>query len=256
MIDFHCHIDLYPDPSTILEGIDARGTYVLAVTTTPKAWRGTGKLVGDRKRVRVALGLHPELVAQRHGEVALLCGLLPEARYVGEIGLDGSPAHRDSMDQQRAVFDRILQACAAHGGRIMTIHSRGAATLVLDALEQQRDAGVPILHWFSGTSRELERAIAMGCWFSIGPAMLRSRKGRELASNMPLDRILTETDAPFTRDGDKPLMPWQAYDCLNELGTLTRTDSSQLKLRIMDNLRSLPALLGSHPKQSSPDFSC
>jgi TatD DNase family protein len=245
LIDFHCHIDLYPDPSAILEGIDARGTYVLAVTTTPKAWRGTRKLIGARKRVRVALGLHPELVAQRHDEVALLCGLMSEARYVGEIGLDGSPPHRDSIDQQRCVFDRILQACAEHGGRIMTIHSRGAATLVLDALAQHRDAGVPILHWFSGTSRELERAVAMGCWFSIGPAMLRSRKGRELVSNMPLNRILTETDAPFTRDKGQPLMPWQAYDCLNELGILTGIDSDQLALRIMDNLRSLPVALRS-----------
>lgn len=247
MIDFHCHIDLYPDPSAILEGIDAHGTYVLAVTTTPKAWHGTRKLVGGRKRVRVAIGLHPEVVAQRHGEVALLCGLLPEARYVGEIGLDGSPVHRDSMDQQRVVFDRILQACAENGGRIMTIHSRGAATLVLDALEHRRDAGIPILHWFSGTPRELERAIAMGCWFSIGPAMLRSRKGRDLASNMPLDRILTETDAPFTRDRGQPLMPWQAYACLNELGTITGLDSGQLALRIMENFKSLTTDLGIHP---------
>ena len=38
MIDFHCHLDLYPDPRAVLDGIDARGTYVLAVTTTPKAW--------------------------------------------------------------------------------------------------------------------------------------------------------------------------------------------------------------------------
>lgn len=257
MIDFHCHIDLYPDPSAILEGIDARGTYVLAVTTTPKAWRGTKKLVGTRKRVRVALGLHPELVAQRHGEVALLCGLLPETRYVGEIGLDGSPRHCDSMNQQRAVFDRILQACAAHGGRIMTIHSRGAATLVLDALEQHRDAGVPILHWFSGTSRELERAVAMGCWFSIGPAMLRSRRARELVSNMPLDRLLTETDAPFARDGGNPLMPWQAYDCLKELGNLTGTDSGQIMLRLMDNLRSLSETLVSyHSNHKVISFDC
>lgn len=243
MIDFHCHIDLYPDPSAILEGVDARGTHVLAVTTTPKAWRGTSKLVGTRTRVRVALGLHPELVAQRYGEVALLCGLLPEARYVGEIGLDGSPAHRGSMDQQRAVFDRILQACADHGGRIMSIHSRGAAPLVLDALERHHAAGVPILHWFTGTPRELERAIAMGCWFSIGPAMLRSRKGRELVSNMPLNRILTETDAPFARNEDAPLMPWEAYDCLNELAILTEKDFGELSLQIRDNLRSLPAAI-------------
>ena len=82
MIDFHCHIDLYPDPLAVLDEVDARGNYVLAVTTTPKAWRGTKKLVGDRQRVRVALGLHPELVAQRYQAVPLLFGLLPDAPSV------------------------------------------------------------------------------------------------------------------------------------------------------------------------------
>ena len=243
MIDFHCHIDLYPNPAKILDEADAHGTYVLAVTTTPKAWRGTRKLVGDRKRVRTALGLHPEVVAQRHAEVALFCGLLPEARYVGEIGIDGSPAHRDAIGIQREVFDRILDACASHDGRIMTIHSRGAATLVLDALERRPQAGVPILHWFSGTTRELERAIALGCWFSVGPAMLRSRKGRERASMMPLDRLLTETDAPFARDGDQPLMPWQAYDCLHDLSEVSGIDVPALARRIKENLKTLPAAL-------------
>ena len=243
MIDFHCHIDLYPDPAKVLEEVDTHKTYVLAVTTTPKAWRGTRKLVGDRKRVRVALGLHPELVAQRHAEVALLCGLLPEARYVGEIGLDGSRGHRESIGIQLEVLHRILDACSDQGGRIMTIHSRRAATLVLDALELRPRAGVPILHWFSGTARELDRAIAMGCWFSVGPAMLRSRKGRELASMMPLDRLLTETDAPFGRDGDQPLMPWNAYDCLPELSRLTGIDALLLAQRIRDNLKNLSTAL-------------
>ena len=222
MIDFHCHLDLYPDPRAVLDGIDARGTYVLAVTTTPKAWRGTTKLIGNRKRVRVALGLHPEVVAQRHQEVALLCGLLPETRYVGEIGLDGSPAHRRSLELQATVFERILAECSRLGGRVMSIHSRGAASQVLDA---------------SGTTRELERAVSLGCWFSIGPAMLRSNRGRELASAMPLDRVLTETDAPFTRDGDDPLMPWQAYDCLAGLEEVRGIDRIELGKLVADNLR-------------------
>lgn len=239
MIDFHCHIDLYPEPASILSEVDARGTYVLAVTTTPKAWRGTRKLVGARKRVRVALGLHPELVAQRYSEVALLCGLLPEARFVGEIGLDGSPAHRGSLDLQREVFERILKESARQGGRIMSIHSRGAATLVLDALEKHRGAGVPILHWFTGTVAELERAIAMGCWFSIGPAMFRSKKGRDLVLRMPLKRVLTETDGPFAREGRNPIMPWQAYDCLMELASLTGAEPDELKHQVQGNFRSL-----------------
>lgn len=243
MIDFHCHLDLYPDPATVLDGIDSRGTYVLAVTTTPKAWRGTAALVGKRRRVRIALGLHPELVAKRHHEVALLCGLLGETRYVGEIGIDGSPPHRSSIELQASVFDRILGACAAAGGRVMSIHSRNAATLVLDGIERRPAAGVPILHWFSGTMRELARADALGCWFSVGPAMLRSRKGRELAAAMPADRMLTETDAPFGRDGNDPLMPWQAFDCLGELADLKGVSVEVLRRQMIDNLRRLPRLV-------------
>lgn len=72
--------------------------------------------------------------------------------------------------------------------------------------------------------------------------MLRSRNGRELAALMPLDRLLTETDAPFARDGDEPLMPWQAYGCLDELGDLTKTDSQELRRKIMSNLRVLTGL--------------
>jgi TatD DNase family protein len=239
LIDFHCHLDLYPDPQAVLDELDARGTYVLAVTTTPKAWRGTKNLVGNRTRIRVALGLHPELVAQRYLEVPLLCGLIPEARYVGEIGIDGSPTHKASFELQKSVFDRILGECAVLGGRIMTIHSRGAASAVLDALERQPDAGIPILHWFSGTMRELERAIQNGCWFSIGPAMLRHRKGRELAAAMPLDRLLTETDAPFARKGDNPLMPWEAFDCLADLTMASGIDRGTLALQMKTNLKKL-----------------
>ena len=78
------------------------------------------------------------------------------------------------------------------------------------------------------------RAVSLGCWFSIGPAMLRSNRGRELASAMPLDRVLTETDAPFTRDGDDPLMPWQAYDCLAGLEEVRGIDRIELGKLVAD----------------------
>ena len=67
--------------------------------------------------------------------------------------------------------------------------------------------------------------------------MLRSNRGRELASAMPLDRVLTETDAPFTRDGDDPLMPWQAYDCLAGLEEVRGIDRIELGKLVADNLR-------------------
>lgn len=73
--------------------------------------------------------------------------------------------------------------------------------------------------------------------------MLKSRKGRALASLMRLDRLLTETDAPFVRDRDRPLVPWHAYDCPPELGTETGVDSLVLARRIREHLRNLPTAL-------------
>jgi len=54
-IDMHCHLDLYPDPFKISEECKNRGTYVLSVTTTPKAWDGTNRLADGNPHIRTAL---------------------------------------------------------------------------------------------------------------------------------------------------------------------------------------------------------
>lgn len=239
MIDFHCHVDLYPDPAALLARVSEQGHYVLAVTTTPLAWEGTQALVAGVPRVRVGLGLHPELVAQRHQEVELLCALIGQARYVGEIGMDGTPPHRASFELQRQVFCRILEACAGRGGRLLSIHSRGAAAAVLDALAAHPGCGTPILHWFSGTERELARAIDLGCWFSVGPPMLGSAKGRALIAKMPQDRILTETDGPFTRRGTGPLEPRDVARAIAGIAELWGLPEIDIAKVISSNLRRL-----------------
>ena len=197
VIDFHVHLDLYPEPHRIARNCAERGLYVLSVTTTPSAWHGTKALAG--KGTRTALGLHPQLAHEHRHELALFDELLPQARYVGEIGLDGAPEFKSHWDDQYAVFEHVLRACARAGGRIMSIHSRRASKAVLDCLEAHPAAGIPVLHWFSGGKRDLERAIAHGCWFSVGPAMLRSARGKELTAKMPRERVLTETDGPFSQ---------------------------------------------------------
>jgi len=239
MIDLHCHLDLYPAPESVVARVIAEGIYVLAVTTTPRAWQGTKSLVVSGRRIRLAVGLHPELVEERHAEVDLLCELLPQTQYVGEVGLDGSLRHRQTLKQQRMTLDRILEACAAHGGRILSLHSRGAASLLLDALQEHPAAGTPILHWFSGTRHEAERAIELGCWFSVGPAMLAGEKGRRLVALLPCDRVLTETDGPFTRKGEMPLMPWDVQDAERELAVIWGISAQETRTVLLDNLRRL-----------------
>lgn len=239
MIDFHCHIDLYPDPAAVIAGCEQRGTYVLAVTTTPRAWAGNQALIAEKSRIRVSPGLHPELVHERHSELPLLLDLIPRSRYVGEVGIDGGPAMKSHIALQDKVFRSVLSDCRRHGGRVLSIHSRGAATEVLDALEQHRGAGIPVLHWFSGTQTELARAIDIGCWFSIGPGMLKSKKGSQLADRMPRDRVLTETDGPFVQQRGQSLMPWDAIEAANSLASIWNMNEEEAQALVVRNFRSI-----------------
>ncbi|MGO7955546.1 Qat anti-phage system TatD family nuclease QatD [Rhizobium leguminosarum] len=210
MIDTHCHLDLYPNPGRVIEEVEKRGTFVIAMTTTPKAFLGNMRFVEGRRRIRVAVGLHPELVAERYREIDEVQKYMVRTKYVGEIGIDGSPGCAASARLQADVFRTLLQSAEELGGKVLSIHSRGATCAVLDAIEKNVSKSTPILHWFSGSRKELDRAVELGCWFSVGPAMLRSRKGRELTFAMPRDRLLTETDGPFGTKDDRPLMPWDA----------------------------------------------
>lgn len=242
MIDFHAHLDLYPDPVEAVELCRQRGTYVLSVTTTPSAWLGTKRLAKDAPRIRTALGLHPQIAHQRKRELSLFDTLLPDATYVGEIGLEGGKDWKPYFSDQVLVFDHILKSCERAGGKVMSIHSRQAATDVLNMLEAHPRSGIPILHWFTGSQKELTRATELGCWFSVGPAMLKSANGRTLAALMPIDRVLTETDGPFGMLQRRPLFPSDAalaIPMLSELWGLSTHDVEGLVRRALLNIGEL-----------------
>jgi len=122
------------------------------------------------------------------------------------------------------------------------VHSRRASGPVLDRLEARRSAGIPILHWFSGPLRDLDRAIEIGCWFSVGPAMLRGERGRALVRRMPRERTLTESDGPFAQIAGKSVMPWAVDDALKTLSELWSLPSYEAHALLSENLRRLIAL--------------
>jgi TatD DNase family protein len=239
VIDFHCHLDLYPNPPAVCDECTRRELHVLSVTTTPSAYHGTRALAAAAKRIRTALGLHPQLAHERRSELMLFDTLISDTRYVGEVGLDGDPEFRKHWRDQVAVFEHILSKCREAGGRIMSIHSRRASGAVLDYLERFREAGIPVLHWFSGTFRELDRAINLGCWFSIGPAMLASEKGRALASRMPRERVLTESDGPFAQLNGQTLNPWDVERAVYDLGNIWSVRPDQVGQDLGGNLKKM-----------------
>src|SRR5262249_52742127 len=103
------------------------------------------------------------------------------------------------------------------------------------------EAGTPVLHWFSGSLRDLDRAINLGCWFSTGPAMLTSERGRVLAARIPRERVLTESDGPFAQLNKTAIMPWQVVDAMRGLADLWQASETTTQQSILDNFRRLCA---------------
>ncbi|MBX3221906.1 MAG: TatD family hydrolase [Labilithrix sp.] len=205
-VDAHCHVDLFPSPAELVAEANAERVFTIAVTNAPFVFDHTRSLARGSALVHPALGLHPELVHSHGRQLATLCERLEEVRFVGEVGLDYSTSDHALRAEQRRVFDAVLEACARVGGKVLTIHSRRAAGDVVAAIGRGSPGRV-ILHWFTGTVRELERAVAAGAYFSVNVAMFESKNGRSLISAMPRERVVTESDGPFVRRAGEPASP-------------------------------------------------
>lgn len=241
LVDFHCHLDLFPDPKREIARAERARVRTLTVTTTPKAWPRNKAMTKGSAYVRPALGLHPQLVAERGSEVSLWERLLPEARYVGEVGLDGSPGFANSWESQSKVFDRILGACAESGAKILTVHSVRAAGPVLDAIERSGVLATCsiVLHWFTGTPTEARRAADMGCWFSINARMGRKRTAASLFAAFPRDALLTETDAPFVQSGNDVVTPEGVSSAVEVIASRFGLETPDARRLVHDNLEAL-----------------
>lgn len=239
MIDLHAHIDLYPEPNKVVREIERRKMYVLSVTTTPSAWTGTYSIAKHYSRIKTALGLHPQLAHERISELPLFDTFINETDYVGEIGLDGAPEFAKYKESQLVVLKHILKSCSNSGGKIISLHSRRAAGDVIEILDEHPDCGVPIFHWFTGGKGDLKRAIQRNAWFSVGPAMLNSKRSIDMLEYIPRDRILTESDGPFAKISGKPLMPWDvesAIEGLSRIWDLTLPETNEV---LFSNFKTL-----------------
>lgn len=238
MIDFHCHLDLYKNPFEVINEVKRRKTEILAVTTSPRAYLKTSQYFKNIDNVRVALGFHPELVKDRQNEIDLFMEQISKCRYIGEVGIDGTNRNRASYSLQKSFFYDALKEAENHNGRIISIHSRCAVNDVLDCIEKSVNKNKPVLHWFTGSVKELQRALSLGCWFSINPKMCCSNVGSDIIMQIPLNRILPETDAPFTEKNGKLYMPWDT-EVIEFLAVKYGKDIIEIKNLMRNNLREI-----------------
>ena len=243
LVDFHCHLDLYPDHEQAVQQAESAGIFTLAVTTTPRAWPRNHELAQKTKHVRAALGLHPQLVAEHEAEIAIWDNYLSETRYVGEVGLDTGPCFYKSIEAQKRVFRHVLHRCAEAEDKVLSVHSIRTSKLVLDYVEEllPPGKGKVVLHWFTGTKKEMQRAVKLGCYFSVNSTMLANERHIPMVMEIPMDRILTETDGPFTKSFDRPSVPSDVAYAIDALGRLQNKQPTEMASIVRANLRELLA---------------
>ena len=208
LFDMHCHLSAMANADEVALDAARLGISLINMSVSPADARAAERLAAHGN-VRLARGLHPWWVADGKigpDEMRHAADECASSRFIGEVGLDFSGARAKSAEAQTGALETIVRACEANAveGRVVSIHAVRSAEAVLDILEAHGMAGgaACIMHWFSGTSDELVRARELGCYFSVNERMLASRRGREYARQIPLKRLLLETDAPTSFGGD------------------------------------------------------
>ena len=207
LVDMHCHLDRMSNAEEVAREAAEHGIAIFDTPVTPADTLAAQERLGTQTNVRVGAGLHPWWLADGRcgaADVDLAAELAGELAYIGEVGLDFGRRGGNTQELQTAAFEGICHAIAKHPlpHRVMSIHAIHAATAALDILERTGVVGTDthtaavIFHWFSGSSEEFARARRLGCYFSVSEHMLKSKRGREYARQLPEGRLLLETDAP------------------------------------------------------------
>lgn len=191
--DTHFHLDLQRNRSAAIQHIEDNRIYTIAVTNLPDLYRHETIKIAS-KYIRFALGFHPELIYQYKKQIPLMWALLPNVRYIGEVGLDFVDV--SFRKEQIAFFSELIDRCRNDKDKIITIHSRRAVKKVIEIIGKDYKFK-PILHWFSGNKVELFEAIDAGYFFSVNIAMLSSPRFLEMLPMIPANQLLIETDSPF-----------------------------------------------------------
>lgn len=235
--DTHMHFDLYQNRDDVLTYLEANRCYTIAITNLPDLFEKYRLCYEKYRYVKFALGFHPELVYKYKNQINKFRSNIRYTRYIGEIGADFTTENSTERDIQLEILSEIVSACNQYNDKILSVHTRKAEKQVLEILNNCKSQ--VIFHWYSGNIREMEEAIERGYYFSINHQMIRSDNGRKIIANIPLERILIESDAPFTRGLEKKYSV-RFMDEIYRLLSLTRNlDEEELGTILKNNFKTI-----------------
>lgn len=199
-IDTHCHIskEYYSDIDFILEeNIKADVNPIIISSSTPQDLKETLSLLATYSNLYASIGYHPEVADSiTDDDLKFLEEHLKNKQVVaiGEIGLDYYYT-KQNKDKQKKLFEQQLQLAEKYHLPVV-IHSRDATNDTIETLKKYKVIGS--IHCFSGSLETAKEYLAMGYYLGIGGVVtFKNSKLKETVKEIPLNRILLETDSPY-----------------------------------------------------------
>jgi TatD DNase family protein len=205
LIDSHCHLDYYSEaelPEVLARAAAAGVGEMVSIGTRLKQSEAIRAVAERHPNIWCTVGIHPHSAGEQPvpepDVIASMAGH-PKVIGIGESGLDYF-YDKASRAAQHDCFRAHIRA-ARLAGLPLAIHARDADDDIARILREEREAGGYefLLHCFSSTRQLAEIAIEMGGYVSFSGILTfpRSQEIRDIARDLPAERLLVETDAPY-----------------------------------------------------------
>lgn len=232
-IDVHCHLfDHYITPK-IPENMG-----VLAVTMNPSQYHSVQDNGYSMPNVRIGLGLHPTNIDNASGSLTMFDDMWLGADFIGEIGLckQTDPQYAQQVDTLR----RIIKICKFNNHSLLTskvlfnIHNQSSTIDIIDIL-QEYSVKYAIMHWYKAFDATHDWLTSQPqYYFSFNAKQLSYSNGVSALKKVSIDKILLETDAPYTK-----LKVGSMKDLVEQIASIKRLDPKRAKEIILSNTLSL-----------------
>jgi TatD DNase family protein len=210
LVDSHCHLD-FPDFASEVEAVVARAAaagvgHLVTISTRVRKHPDVLAIANRFPNVFCSVGTHPHNAYEELDvcvDDLLVCARHPKVVAIGEAGLDYHYDYSPRAAQEQGFRTHI--AAARLSGLPLVIHAREADDDMAQILRDEMGKGAfpAVLHCFTGGRDLALTAIGLGLFVSFSGVLTFKNSGmlRELAAELPADRLLVETDAPYLAPG-------------------------------------------------------
>ncbi|MEJ2609522.1 MAG: TatD family hydrolase [Candidatus Thiodiazotropha sp.] len=244
LVDSHCHLDRVAldryenDFARFISATQESGvSHMLCVSIDLESWPAMAALVADYPQISISVGVHPSDQERHEPSVAELVELAgrPKVVAIGETGLDYFHGKGD-LEWQRERFRTHIQAAKA-SKKPLIIHTRQAREDTLHIMrEQGADLIGGVMHCFTEDWPMAKQALEMGFYISFSGIITfkNAAELREVVKQIPLDRLLIETDSPYLAPvpyrgkPNQPIYVRQVAECVADLKGLSLEEVAQL----------------------------